>query len=97
MRKFLTQKFWSLGTSLGSLGLGSQKGPPEIFSNVVFLHYWDPNEAPDKVSYPSLSKKLVALRKRCEYTLKHDRVTSYINFKKTCISRTFSGLYASLQ
>ena len=66
MRKFLTQKFWSLGTSLGSLGSGSQKGPPEIFSNVVFLHHWDPNEAPDKVSYPSLSKKLVALRKRCD-------------------------------
>ena len=65
MRNFLSQKLWSLGTPLGSLGPGSQKGLPEIFSNVVFLHHWDPNEALEKVSYPLLSKKLVALRKRC--------------------------------
>ena len=70
MRKILSQKYRSLGTPLGSLGPGSQKGLPEIFSNVVFLHDWDPNEAPEKVSYPLLSKKLVALRKRCGEGLK---------------------------
>ena len=65
MRNFLSQKLWSLGTPLGSLGPGSQKGLPGIFSNVVFLHHWDPDEVPEKVSNPLLSKKLVALRKRC--------------------------------
>ena len=65
MRQFSRQNFWSLGTSLGSLGPGSQNGPPEIFSNVDFLLHWDPNEAPDKVSCPSLTKKLATLRERC--------------------------------
>ena len=57
MRKILRQKFWSLGTPLGSLGPGSQKGPPEIFSNVVFLHPWGPNKAPNNAFEPLLIKK----------------------------------------
>ena len=58
-------KVWSLGTSLGSLGPGSQKGPPEIFSNVVFLHPWGPNKAPSNALEPSLAEKLKMVPTRC--------------------------------
>ena len=66
MGKILTPKFWSLGTSLGSMGSGSQKGPLEIFSNVVFLHPWDANKAPDNAFEPSLAEKLKRIPTRCE-------------------------------
>ena len=65
MRKILTQKFWSLGTSLGSMGSLSQKGPPEIFSNVVFLHPWGQNKAPNNAFEPLLEKKLKTVPTRC--------------------------------
>ena len=65
MRKILTQKFWSLGTSLGSMGSLSQKGPPEIFSNVVFLHPWGPNKAPSNAFEPLLVEKLKMFPARC--------------------------------
>ena len=65
MSKILAPKFWSLGTSLGSMGSGSQKGPLEIFSNVVFLHPWDPNKAPDNAFEPSLAEKLKRIPTRC--------------------------------
>ena len=65
MRKILTPKFWSLGTSLGSMGSGPQKGPLEIFSNVVFLHPQDPNKAPDNAFGPSLAEKLKRIPTRC--------------------------------
>ena len=66
MRKILTQKFWSLGTSLGSMGSLSQKGPPEIFSNVVFLHPWGPNKAPSNAFEPLLVEKLKMFPARCD-------------------------------
>ena len=67
MSKILAPKFWSLGTSLGPMGSGSQKGPLEIFSNVVFLHPWDPNKAPDNAFEPSLAEKLKRIPTRCVY------------------------------
>ena len=66
MSQILAPKFWSLGTYLGSMGSGSQKGPLEIFSNVVFLHPWDPNKAPDNAFEPSLAEKLKRIPTRCE-------------------------------
>ena len=57
-RKFLMKKFLSLGTNLGSMGSLSQKALPEIFSNVVFLHPWDPNGALMNPICPSHAKSL---------------------------------------
>ena len=67
MRKNLTQKILSLGTSLGSMGSLSQKGPPEIFSNVVFLHPWGQNKAPNNAFEPLLVKKLKTVPTRCVF------------------------------
>ena len=66
MKKIWNQNFWSLGTSLGSMGSVSQKGPPEIFSNVVFLHPWGPNKAPSNAFEASLAKKLKPVPTRCD-------------------------------
>ena len=66
MRKFLTQKFWSLGTNLGSPGSLSQDCSPEIFSKLDFPHIWGLNECP-VVAKPRVElKKLKTFRPGCE-------------------------------
>ena len=79
MRKILTQKFWSLGTSMGSMGSVSQKGPPEIFSNVVFLHPWGPNKAPSNAFDPSLAEKLITVPTRCDNHINTSFSYAYIH------------------
>ena len=68
MRKFLRQKFWSLGTYLGYLGPISQKPKDE---NYIFLIVWGPYEGPILVACRVGAKKLIALRNRCVRVLTH--------------------------
>ena len=65
MRKFLTKKFWSLGTNLGSPGSLSQDCSPEIFSKLDFPYIWGLNECP-VVAKPRVElKKLKTFRPGC--------------------------------
>ena len=57
MRKILSQKFWSHGTLLGSMGPGSQKAPDEIFSKSQILVIWGPYNCPDIVACREQAKK----------------------------------------
>ena len=50
MRKFLSQKFWSHGTSLGSLGPLSQGDVHPGFSQPQFLVIWGPYNYPGIVA-----------------------------------------------
>ena len=43
----IIEKFWSLGTHLGYLGPGSQKGLDIMFSKLCFPIAIGPNESPD--------------------------------------------------
>ena len=71
-RKILMKKFWSLGTILGSMGSLSQKALPEIFLKMVFLHPWDPNEAPVNPICPSHAKNLDLFPTCCDpYSIMH--------------------------
>ena len=46
MRKFLSPKFWSLGTPLGSLGPGSQADLHQRACQSQILFIWGPCKAP---------------------------------------------------
>ena len=46
MRKILSQKFWSLGTPLGSLGPGSQADLHQRACQSQILFIWGPCKAP---------------------------------------------------
>ena len=50
MRKFLTKKFWSQGTNMGSLGPGSQKALILGSSKLQFLVIWGPYNIPVMVA-----------------------------------------------
>ena len=65
MRKFLRQKFWSLGTYLGYLGPISQEPKDEIFPNYIFLIVWGPYDGPILMACRVGAKKLTALRNLC--------------------------------
>ena len=56
--KNLRPKFWSHGTNLGSLEPLSRKAFLKIFSNMVFLGPWGPNEAAMTSIPPSHAKTL---------------------------------------
>ena len=58
MRKFLSPKFWSLGTPLGYLGPVSQADPSEIFSQLHFLVIWTPNDFPELVASETQAENL---------------------------------------
>ena len=58
MRKFLSPKFWSHGTLLGSMGPGSQKAPNEIFSKSQILVIWGPYNCPVIVACREQAEKL---------------------------------------
>ena len=49
-RKILNQKFWSQGTPLGSMGPGSPKALPQIFSQNQFLVILGPYNNPALVA-----------------------------------------------
>ena len=58
MRKFLSQKFWSHGTSLGSLGPLSQGDVHPGFSRPQFLVIWDQYNYPGIVACHEQAKNL---------------------------------------
>ena len=60
-RKFLTPKFWSLGTYLGYLGPLSQKVQGEIFSKPQFWFILTPNNFPALVASFVFEKNLKTL------------------------------------
>ena len=67
MRKFSSQKFWSHGTSLGSLGPLSQGDVHPGFSQPQFLVIWGPYNYPgivaclEQAENPKLTYSLVCL------------------------------------
>ena len=58
MRKILTQKFWSQGTPLGSLGPGSQADLGLGPCHFQILVIWGPIDPPEMVAFQSHAKKL---------------------------------------
>ena len=65
-RKILRQKFWSHGTSLGSMGSLSQEDLGQRFYRLQFLVIWGPYELPVLVASHGTAKSLKAARSRCE-------------------------------
>ena len=65
MRKFLSQKFWSHGTLLGSMGPGSQQDADERFSKSQILAKWGPYNCSvivacrEQAKKPNLASSLV--------------------------------------
>ena len=65
MRKFLSQKFWSHGTLLGSMGPGSQQDADERFSKSQILVKWGPYNCSvivacrEQAKKPNLASSLV--------------------------------------
>ena len=75
MRKFLSQKFWSHGTSLGSLGPLSQGDVHPGFSRPQFLVIWGPYNYPgivaclEQAENPKLTYSLVCQDLCCKILL----------------------------
>ena len=65
MRKFLSQTFWSHGTSLGSLGLLSQGDVHTGFSRPQFLVIWGPYNYPGIVACHEQAENPNSVPSRC--------------------------------
>ena len=82
MRKFLSQKFWSHGTLLGSMGPGSQQDADERFSKSQILVKWGPYNCSvivacrEQAKKPNLASSLV-----CPMSLKADA----LHIKDECV------------
>ena len=76
MRKFLSQKFWSHGTLLGSMGPGSQQDADERFSKSQILVKWGPYNCSvivacrEQAKKPNLASSLVW----------HERQTNWLTY-----------------
>ena len=64
-RKILRQKFWSHGTSLGSMGSLSQEDLGQRFYRLQFLVIWGPYELSVLVASHGTPKSLKAAGSRC--------------------------------
>ena len=77
MRKILTKKFWSQGTSLGYLGPGSQQDVIVGACQFQILVIWGPYEASVLVACPDQAKNLKTAGAWC--VLIHTRQQTYQN------------------
>ena len=69
MRKNLDPKFWSHGTSLGSLGPGSQQDPTLGFDQHRILVIWGPQKPSRILALQTQAKNLKTAGWRCESRL----------------------------
>ena len=65
MRKFLDQKIWSHGTSLGYLGSKSQADVGLGACRLQFLVIWGPSELPVPMKFHANAKNLKTAGSRC--------------------------------
>ena len=68
MRKILRQKFWSLGTNLGSLGPGSQGDLGLGFNRLQFLVIQGPYECPELMACQETAESLKLIAAWCGIT-----------------------------
>ena len=66
MRNFLKQKFWSLGTSLGSQGPGSQGDLGLGFNRLQFLVIQGPYECPELMACQGTAESLNIIAAWCD-------------------------------
>ena len=66
MRKFLRQKFWSLGTNLGSQGPGSQGDLGLGFNRLQFLVIYGPYECPELMACQGTAESLNEIAAWCD-------------------------------
>ena len=94
MRKFLSQKFWSHGTLLGSMGPGSQQDADERFSKSQILVKWGPYNCSvivacrEQAKKPNLASSLV-----CPLYFPFQNSMTH-NIPKLCIIGVFETVLA---
>ena len=66
VRKFLAQKFWSLGTHLGSLGPGSKADVGLGSCRLQFLVIWGPYECPALMACQGTAENPNLIGARCD-------------------------------